>query len=405
MSAVRAGTLTTLVLWLATACGEAPAPIAETPVDPATALREALLAARPGDVIEIPAGTLAFDRGLSLAVDGVTLRGAGPDASVLSFAGQRAGAEGLLVTADDVVLEGFAVEDARGDAIKINQCRNLVIRRVRTEWTGGPSPENGAYGLYPVQCAGVLIEESVAIGASDAGIYVGQSEDIVVRGNRVAFNVAGIEIENSVRADVHDNDVRDNTGGVLVFDLPDLPVQGGRETRIFGNRIVGNNTDNFAPEGNIVATVPAGTGVMVNANDAIEIFDNEIDDHRTAAVLVVSYLVTGLPVEDPDYDPYPEAVHVHHNRIGRSGFAPDSEPLAAVHATMEGQDLPAILWDGFRAPEAEGPVLCVHDNGEVLAAALDAPNGFAAPEVGPALFDCTLPPLPPAEPRARDAGA
>jgi parallel beta-helix repeat protein len=68
---------------------------------------------------------------------------------------------------------------------------------VRVEWTNGPDENNGAYGLYPVQSSNVLIEESVVIGASDAGIYVGQSNNIIVRNSRVEFNVAGIEIENS----------------------------------------------------------------------------------------------------------------------------------------------------------------------------------------------------------------
>jgi len=368
------------------------APAAEA-VDPAQSLRLALLDAEPGDVVTIPAGRFDFDRSLSLSVDGVTVRGAGSDASVLSFAGQRAGAEGLLVAADGVTLEGFAVEDARGDAIKINECADLVIRDVRTEWTGGPSPDNGAYGLYPVQCSGVLIENSAAIGASDAGIYVGQSEDIVVRGNRVEFNVAGIEIENSKRAEVYENDVTRNTGGILVFDLPDLPVQGGRETRVFRNRVYDNNTENFAPPGNIVGTVPAGTGVMVNSNDAIEIFDNDIEDHGTAAVMVVSYLVTGRPFEDANYDPYPEEIHVHGNRIGRSGYAPDSEPLQALQAALGGADLPSVLWDGFVAPEATAPALCVHDNEGATVAALDAPSDFAAPRFDAAEFDCKLPPL------------
>ncbi|MEE4302483.1 MAG: parallel beta-helix domain-containing protein [Pseudomonadales bacterium] len=392
-SSLHRGPALLVGLALLAGCSPAEQDAAPPLADPAQALRLALLDVEAGGVVEIPAGRLDFDRGLSLTVDGVTLRGAGSDVSVLSFAGQRAGAEGLLVSADGVTLEGFAVEDAKGDAVKINECADLVIRDVRTEWTGGPSPDNGAYGLYPVQCEGVLIEDSTAIGASDAGIYVGQSRDIVVRRNRVEYNVAGIEIENSFRADVYENDVSHNTGGILVFDLPDLPVQGGRETRIRGNRVHENNTENFAPEGNIVGTVPAGTGIMVNANDAIEIVDNDIEDHATAAVLVVSYLITGRPVEDADYDPYPEAVHVHGNRIGRSGYDPDSEPLLALREALDGADLPSVLWDGFVAPDAMGPVLCVHGNEGATVAALDAPGGFAAPRFDAAEFDCTLPAL------------
>ena len=35
--------------------------------------------------------------------------------------------------------------------------------------------------LYPVESTNVLIDGCVAIGASDAGIYVGQSQNIIVQ--------------------------------------------------------------------------------------------------------------------------------------------------------------------------------------------------------------------------------
>ena len=108
------------------------------------------------------------------------------------------GAEGLLVNAaEHFTIENLAIEDTKGDGLKANGCKDLTIRNVRVEWTGGPDEKNGAYGLYPVQCEHVLIEKSAAIGASDAGIYVGQSTQIVLRDNRAEMNVAGIEIENS----------------------------------------------------------------------------------------------------------------------------------------------------------------------------------------------------------------
>lgn len=54
----------------------------------------------------------------------------------------------------------------------------------------------------------------MAIGASDAGIYVRQSRDVIVRNSRAEFNVAGIEIENTVNADVYGNTATNNTGGI-----------------------------------------------------------------------------------------------------------------------------------------------------------------------------------------------
>lgn len=186
-------------------------------------LQTQLIQAKPGDVIVIPAGIHEINRGLSLNVSGVTLRGEGMDKSILSFRNQIQGAEGLLVNASDFTIEDLAIEDTAGDGLKVNEGNNIIIRRVRTEWTNGPDEENGAYGIYPVQTENLLIEECVAIGASDAGIYVGQSDNVVVRNNRVEFNVAGIEIENTMNADVYGNVVTNNTGGILVFNMPAPP--------------------------------------------------------------------------------------------------------------------------------------------------------------------------------------
>ena len=84
------------------------------------ALQQKLIEAQYGDVIEIPAGTHEITRSLSLNVSGVTIRGAGIDNSILSFRNQIQGAEGLLVSADDFIIENLAIEDAVGDALKIN---------------------------------------------------------------------------------------------------------------------------------------------------------------------------------------------------------------------------------------------------------------------------------------------
>jgi parallel beta-helix repeat protein len=376
---------------LLASCGQEPPPMPELSFE--ESLQQQFIEAKAGDVIEIPAGVHKMTRSLSLNVSGVTIRGAGIDASILSFTNQIQGAEGHLVSANDFVIEDLAIEDTVGDAIKINQSRNVVIRNVRTEWTGGPLSTNGAYGIYPVQSQNILIEGAVAIGASDAGIYVGQSEQIIVRNSRAEYNVAGIEIENSTFADVYDNIATNNTGGILVFDLPDIPVQGGRNTRIFNNQIINNNVDNFAPVGNIVAGVPAGTGLMVMANDSIEVFGNEFTNNQTASVLIVSYLLGGRTTDDLNYDPYPEAIFIHDNQYVGGGDAPDSEPLKMLQAAT-GQAIPNIVWDGMvlgeKSPEQ---ILCIQETPVPTFVNLDASNDFAEPSFDGSVHNCSLPSL------------
>ena len=364
-----------------------------------------LINAKPGDVITIPEGVHAINRGLSLNVSGVTLRGVGMDKSVLSFKGQVQGAEGLLVNASDFTVEDLAIEDTAGDALKINEGRNIVIRRVRTEWTNGPDEKNGAYGIYPVQAENVLLEDSVAIGASDAGLYVGQSRNVVVRNNRVEFNVAGIEIENTMHADVYGNVARNNTGGILVFNMPDLPNP-GHSTRVFDNEVVGNNTGNFGAEGTPVASVPAGSGIVINSNDRVEIFDNVIADNDTANIIISSYYATGYQgtreVAD-DYDPYPETIYVYGNTMSGGGSSPDGLELKALKVAKFGLtgSLPDLLWDGYviaDKTDENGKLLpeyaiCVdNDAAEVLNA--DLGNGSENIVVGDEQHRCAHEKLP-----------
>lgn len=311
-------------------------------------LIEALILAEPGDTVTIAAGRYELVDGLSLDVDEVTVRGEGADRTVLSFKGQTGAGEGLLVTSDRVVLEDFAVEDTKGDGVKSKGSDQITFRNLRVEWTGGPKAENGAYGVYPVSSRNVLVEGVTVRGASDAGIYVGQSEDIIVRNSVAEYNVAGIEIENSYRADVYGNTARHNTGGILIFDLPNLPVQGGHDIRVFDNDVVNNDTPNFAPEGNIVGIVPKGMGVMVMANRNVHIFGNRFDGNGTTHVLIAAY---PNDYEDDAYMFVPRGVYVHGNTYGEGGGAPDGE-VGKIISDVSGTPVPDIVWDGVtRIPE------------------------------------------------------
>ena len=307
-------------------------------------LQEALILAEPGDVVQLGAGTWKLTDGLSLDVDDVTLRGAGTGegGSILDFSGQQGAGEGLLVTSDDVLLANFAVLNTRGDGIKSKGADRIVYNELRVEWTAGPKETNGAYGIYPVESQDVLIDSVYVRGASDAGIYVGQSRNIVVRDSIATENVAGIEIENCFDADVYDNIATKNTGGILVFDLPNLPQQGGHNVRVFDNVVSDNSTPNFAPKGNIVASVPTGTGVLVMANRNVEVFDNVFEDNGTANVMIVGYR---YDQKDPKYQPLPRQIVVRDNAHGKAGFAPAFAGGAEIAAAMGGA-IPPVLWDG-----------------------------------------------------------
>jgi parallel beta-helix repeat protein len=387
------------------------------PGDFQKSLQERLITAKPGDVIDLPEGKFHLDRTISLAVNGVTIRGKGMDKTVLSFAGQKTGAQGVLVKASDFVIEDVGIEDTAGDALTIQGGTNITVRRVRTEWTRGPNEGNGPYGIYPVECKNLLLEDSVAKGAADAGIYVGQSENVIIRRNRSEFNVDGYEIENSENVDAYENEATHNTGGIGVFNLPNLPRQGGKHVRVFNNQMIDNNTPNFAPKSlGPIHYLPTGTGMYVMAIRDVEVFNNRIQNNNTVNLYIIHYK-TGVdedslrdtsasPItqqifapEDPRFYPFVQNVYLHDNDISGGGQSPDGR-IAGVQmlATALDGKLPDVLYDGMvdakwgkKGPNA-GQV-CLQRNGAASFLNFDVAGGMKHPGKDVKKYDCALPAL------------
>lgn len=292
-----------------------------------------LFQARAGDTVSLCEGRFEMPTGLLVnSKRGITLKGAGKDKTILNFANSDS-AEGINATmADGLVLEGFTIEDTPGNGIRVFRSEFITIRDVRTRWHDAagrdendpaytPRSDVGAYGLYPVETRHVLMEGCESHGASDAGIYVGQSSDVIVRNCLATYNVAGFEFENTYRALFEDNVATKNTGGFLIFDLPNLR-QFGEKNVVRRNKAFNNNTENFAPLGNIVGLTPRGTGMLVLASDQLEIYDNDIENNDTVGIAVVNYGLVDRNEPDLRYDYFPEGVEIHNNRFSGNGNNP-----------------------------------------------------------------------------------
>lgn len=348
-----------------------------------------LIMVEDGETIDLDEGT--FIIGTTLSMEGkknVTIRGKGIGKTVLSFKGQGSGAEGLRISnAENIVLEDFSIQDAKGDCIKAMDVKGITFRRIRAEWTGKLSPKNGSYALYPVLCEKVLIEESIARGASDAGIYVGQSKEIIVRNCKAYENVAGIEIENSLNAEVYNNEAYNNTGGILVFDLPDLKLKRGGNCKVYNNYVHDNNTKNFAPKGNIVGKVPLGTGMLLLAATNVEIYNNRVINNRTVPTGIISYYMTENPINDPSYYPYPTAINIHDNEYSKERKrATGKGRLGKLYRfkLRFGKNVPDIVYDGILdekllLADKKYPAdkrICLSNNKGASYANIDAANDF-----------------------------
>ncbi|MEO1174610.1 MAG: parallel beta-helix domain-containing protein, partial [Myxococcota bacterium] len=292
------------------------------------------------------------------------------------------------------------------------------------------------YGLYPVKCTNVLMEDSEASNAADAGIYIGQSQNVILRDNTATANVAGIEIENTQFADVFDNTATGNTAGIVVFDLPGNPIV-GRDVRIHDNTITGNNGVNFATPGSVVSQIPPGVGSFILASRRVEFFDNTYENNNTSDIAVLS----GLAIEsDPAAWAIPkdesvgstdglnlmetddtlaflnfrtEQILIRDNTFGPGGTSPSGtalQPIGALLTVIYGDEpVDSIIYDtlgetSFSATDAEGNsndnVLCIDNNTgaefgsinlQAQQMALDTDNppvDFYRPAAPFAPFDC-----------------
>ena len=390
------------------ACGDDPA----DPVDPCdlrivpgegiqATVQTALIETPEGSVMCFEDGTYEFTDTLTLSTAGITIRGA-EDGAVFDFSGQETGGNSILVqdSADGFTIEDLELIDVVGDGIRVDGVTNVTFRNLHIHFSAGAVTENAAYAIYPVGCTNVLVEGCEVSGVSDAGIYVGQSDRIIVRDNDVHQNVAGIEIENSRDAEVYNNRTYNNTGGILIFNLPGLPIKDGSRTRVYNNTVTDNNHPNFATVGTIVSAVPAGTGIMLMAADNSEFHDNTVTGNQTAGMFLLSYntfqLLVGPGAADPEYDTYAETTHVHDNIFENNGADPQSPLEIAGVSPLED-----IVWDGFVDEDkdnSDGSLsLCIRNNGGATFRNINVGGGFQEQTTDAAPHDCEHASLDPVE--------
>jgi len=295
--------------------------------------------ALPGDTVLVEPDV--YHQSVYIDTPGLTVRGLVDGDERPWLDGENTRSDGFNTTGDDFVLEGFGFRGYIGNAVLTTGAERVTYRDLIIEGTYGDTDKNTIYGIYPVECTDVLVENSTVTGIADAGIYVGQSRGpIIVRNNIVFGNVTGIEIENSTDAEVYDNHVYENTGGILVFLLPNNPSKVGYRTRVHDNLIENNNQPNFAKEGAIVGLVPPGTGIMIMTADNTEVFGNTIRDNQTVGVALTSlYMVYDRDTEF-DLGPLPENNYVYGNTWENNGYA--------AAGVVEELGIPGadILWTG-----------------------------------------------------------
>lgn len=335
-------------------------------VQPGQSIAAAIGKAHPGDRIEVMPGV--YHEGSPNSLNAVTITTDAIDLVGLSHANQRvvlenAGGQsyGIWVSpanstgtaaegadekppcaTDGATVHGFAI---RGFTLRGFGQDGLHLACVNSFLIEGNSAQNNSvYGIFPVVSShGAVVNNTVLGTVRDAGVYVGQSDDVLISGNASSNNLIGIEVENSRHVTVIDNQSAKNTIGILVDVLFGKVKLVQQTTLVADNDVRDNNRPNSADPDDITALFPPGLGILLVGADTTTVIGNTAGNNGFAGIAVASlciaFTLEGKPCPKLDVDPNPDHNRILYNRVLGNGTISTGNPiLDALRADL--------LWDG-----------------------------------------------------------
>jgi nitrous oxidase accessory protein len=241
-----------IILFLLLAVSLASAQAATLRVKPGASLRQAIMGAKPGDVIEIERGRY---KGNFLVDKPLTLRGIGRP----TLSGGQQG-DTLRVTATDVTIEGLIVSDS-GDSLKDQNAGIYIYPGAHRAVVRHCDLTYNLFGLWIEKANDVVIEGNLITGKRDYNssqrgngvqlynttgariignnigfvrdaLYVDVSHHAIFKGNKLHHSRYGTHYMNSYYNLWEDNDSYYNRGGLALMEVRDQVV---RNNRAWGN--------------------------------------------------------------------------------------------------------------------------------------------------------------------------
>lgn len=303
-------------------------------VNDGESIMAAVKAANPGDTIQVMPGT--YYETVYVDKENISIVG-------VIKAGERATLDGrgelndaILYSGNNFLVENMKITGYKGNGIMGQAGNNFIIRN-------NLIIDTGVYGIFPQLGKNGIVDHNIISGIEDAAIYVGMSDNIQVSYNDVFDSVAGIEIENSRHAIVENNYVHNNTGGILAFITPGLPIKTTYDVIIRNNFVVDNNHANFAIPGSTVSMIPAGSGIIVWAGDDVIIEGNIITNHKTGGIIISDHNSFGTGSNDPESEPNPDRTMILNNFMMNNGYDTIDEVKALLLTELKGTDKADII--------------------------------------------------------------
>jgi Right handed beta helix region len=279
-------------------------------VTAAQSIQAAIDGAPTGATVCVGPGT--YQENLLINKDGITLKGAGPEKTVLEpparpvpvclvlhippIGDENNGLNGICVadldaqgnvlrTVNDVRVTGFTVRDFPGVGI-------LFAGTNGSRADHNVAASNKSYGITAFIATHGLFEFNTSYGSGDAGFYVGNSPnaDFRIRYNTAFADLWGILVRDASTGSVRDNILHDSCSG-LVF-LNTGTSTGVHNWRASHNIIAHN--DNFCPADETELPFSlTGVGILIAGGDHIVLRENRVRMNQPGGE---PSLINGVPL-------------------------------------------------------------------------------------------------------------
>ena len=294
---------------------------AEIVVNPGELIQDAVNRAASGDTIRVMPGL--YEETVYIDKDNINLTGVIVDGKRPVLDGSKEDRhDGIIASGHGVNIEGFHVLNYRSNGITTQGANNYRIHNNIVE-------NIYLYGIFPQFGKNGLVSQNIISNTSDAGIYVGMSENVDIIANEVFDNALGIEAENSHKILIEANYVHDNAIGIPVVIFPGLQTKTAADVIVRNNTVVNNNSTMF--ERSVGRT---GRGITVTAVDRVTIDGNIIKGNQTCGVCISNMSgMSGLFPVDAAVDPEPDETMIVRNIFVNNGY--EAVGLEVAGGTIE----------------------------------------------------------------------
>lgn len=147
---------------------------------------------------------------------------------------------------------------------------------------------------------------------------------------------------------------------------------------------------------------------MIMATREVEVVENIIHHHKTTALMMNGYRITGRPYKDDAYNPYSDKIYIARNHIDQAGFSPSAGSsegslvlLEQIKKVLSNEEFPNVIFDGDTPENSSGrPPVCFDNNTPFSLINLNFRGTFGDPSRDPRPFFCEMTPLPPVQLRS-----